>query len=137
MRHFTKDVLRSYMNAKSDQEKSIEKHLLECDKCMDLYLSLLEEVEINRVLSDDFTEVTLHQIEKILPSPPKKKQNTAFIHYLVAAGLTILLTLTGVFQGVLNVTEMQQKQNNPSVTDQLMTKTNDVLEEIKGVHHNE
>ncbi|MGP4041241.1 hypothetical protein ACTWP4_15275 [Gracilibacillus sp. D59] len=137
MNHFSKDALLTYFNSDSDLENEIEKHLLECERCTNLYVSLIEDIEINAELSEDFTDTTVQQIEKILPSPSKTKQNKVVTHYLVAAGLTILLTLTGVFQDALNVTEIQQKQNNGSITDHLMTKTNDVLEEMKGVHHNE
>ncbi|SFL86566.1 hypothetical protein SAMN04487943_104392 [Gracilibacillus orientalis] len=137
MTHIGKDALLSYMNSDSDQENMIEDHLLECETCTNMYVTLIEDIEVNGELSDDFTDITLQQMEKILPSPPKANQNKVVTHYLVAAGLTIFLTLTGVFQGALNVTEIQQKQNTGLITEHLMTKTNDVLEGMKGVHHNE
>ncbi len=136
MKHITKESLLTYIKAESNQEREIENHLLECEACTDIYFSIVEEVEMNGVLSDDFTDVTLHQIEQKSPAPSKKKHSNVFVHYLVAAGLTILLTLTGVFQGALNVSDIQQ-QKGGSITNHLMTKTTGVLKEIKGVHHNE
>ncbi|MFD2656150.1 hypothetical protein [Gracilibacillus thailandensis] len=136
MKHMTRDALLAYINAESNQETEVENHLLECETCTDLYLSIVEEVEMNSGVSADFTDDTLQQLEIRLPAPPQKKQNHVFIHYLVAAGLTILLTITGVFQGALDVSDIQQKKGG-SITDHLMTKTDNVLQEIKGVHRHE
>ncbi|MDX8046208.1 hypothetical protein SH601_09415 [Gracilibacillus sp. S3-1-1] len=136
MTHITKDMLRSYIEGETEYAEHIDQHLLECDECVALYMSVLDDIEMNSTLSSDFTDKTIQQIEKTTVTPKRNKKNHLLVHYLVAAGLTMLLTVSGVFQGVTNMSDMKL-DNDGSFTDELMTKTLDLLDNIKGESHNE
>src|SRR5699024_3759176 len=113
----------------------IENHIYTCDTCMDIYLSMLDSHPITGTISEDFTDQVVEKINKRHPSqmntPRQSKPRKAVAHYFLAAGLTIILTVSGIFQGMLDVTNNEQMKNRSSITKQLMQNTNQLLDQLK------
>ncbi|WP_163536218.1 zf-HC2 domain-containing protein [Gracilibacillus sp. YIM 98692] len=142
MEHLSKDILKLYMNHELDVEEQerTESHLYDCDDCLNVYLALIESQTLKHSVSDDFTDQTVSKIYSQTKShqkskkPYSSKNRKLITHYFLAAGLTIVLMLTGIFQTVLDVTNDYQVETSTSITDQLMQKTNTLLDYMKGDH---
>ncbi|SDM50180.1 anti-sigma factor family protein [Sediminibacillus halophilus] len=121
------------------RQQQIEAHLESCEQCFDHYLALLDQWEPPGHLADPFTESTIDKInvQQVLPrmdrqknsSSPSKEVKTVS-HYLLAAGLTIVLMASGIFQGVLHITDQTSLNSRPSMTDSLMQKTDSWLTQL-------
>lgn len=83
----------------------MEEHLYECDQCLNIFLSLIDENEIEevgKVISEDFTDNIMMNIKNLTPINKKKAKRSKlpqdfFIYYTAVASVTILLTAGGVF----------------------------------------
>ena len=83
----------------------MEEHLYECDQCLDIFLSLIDENEIEEagdIISKEFTDDLMMNIKKLTPINKKKAikpklPQDFFIYYTAVASVTILLTAGGVF----------------------------------------
>ena len=80
-------------------------HLYECDQCLNIFLSLIDENEIEeagKIISQDFTDDLIMNVKGLTPinknikRKPKLPQDF-FIYYTAVASVTILLTAGGVF----------------------------------------
>lgn len=87
----------------------MEEHLFQCDECMDTFLSLIDEEEVENAeyfVPEDFAENLMKNIEKITPINQSRKKPTRkkrmfpkdfFLYYTATAAVAIVLTATGVF----------------------------------------
>ncbi|UOR13428.1 anti-sigma factor family protein [Halobacillus amylolyticus] len=123
MNHVAKEVLQMYLaNELNDVERiGVEDHLDECEHCFHRYMASLHLVDTDSLMSSSFTEETMHEIHK--KTPAQGRQNKTFIHYAIAAGLTIVLMGSGVFQHVFTVFDGEQFHNRPSITEKVMEET--------------
>ncbi|WP_153463654.1 MULTISPECIES: anti-sigma factor [Sediminibacillus] len=138
------EELWPYIEETVDDQKQqqIEAHLETCAQCFDRYLALLDQWEAPGHLADSFTEATIDKlnVQQVLPQKDGQKTSSSISrevktisHYLLAAGLTILLMASGIFQGVLHVTDKTNIHSRPSMADSLMQKTDSWLTQlIKG-----
>lgn len=134
-----------------------ESHLYTCDQCMDLYVQivteheealpdLLHEKTFTNAVMDEIMKSTAEQYDQLEDKPhsliaedttkdqyqvskKKKKrydQSSAF-HYLLAAGMTVILMVSGAFHSVIEIAETVQssqfQKEKTSVTEDLMDKT--------------
>ena len=111
MRHYDKlQWIKYKKNQVEPREKEeMEDHLYTCDKCMDVFLSTIEEDEIEEAsysISEDFTENIMKKISNIslMERPRKKKRviNDFFLYYGAVAAVAIILTAGGVFGGLVD-----------------------------------
>ncbi|WP_409252729.1 hypothetical protein V1502_02035 [Bacillus sp. SCS-153A] len=117
-----------------------EEHLYSCDQCMEIYLTALEAGETSfPELSDDqkFTDNIMTEVQRYkepeVPDTGKKQrfyQQAAF-HYFIAAAMTILLMYTGVFQQLTGFAEEFERSSRPSITNELMNKTTNFIENVE------
>ncbi|UOQ92513.1 zf-HC2 domain-containing protein [Halobacillus shinanisalinarum] len=123
MKHVAQEVLQMYLaNELSDGERiEVEDHLDECEHCFHRYMTSLHLFDPDFLMSPSFTEDTMNEIRK--KTPAQGKQNKTFIHYAIAAGLTIVLMGSGVFQYVFTVFDEEQFHNGPSITEKMMEGT--------------
>lgn len=91
--------------------QEMEEHIYECNECMDIFLSLINEEEIYKAeetISSDFTSCVMDNIQEIKYKPKitVKKQNTSFKnifgYYVAVAAVTILLTFGGFYSGLVD-----------------------------------
>ncbi len=86
----------------------MEEHLYNCDICMEIFLSLIDEVEINdasKIVPEDFNKNIMKKIEKDKVkkiAPGKKPVKYPFGYFVAVASVTIVLTLGGFFTNLVD-----------------------------------
>ncbi|MDL4842274.1 hypothetical protein [Aquibacillus rhizosphaerae] len=140
MSHISPEKLSDYITNLLNQkeQQAIELHIHSCDVCLSEYLDVIENQTLDVSLSESFTDVTMDKMnhhkqrkEKIQRSS-KLPINKTLTHYVIAAGLTLLLMLTGVFQGFLDMTNSTKIEEHQSFTTQFMNNKNDILDYMEG-----
>lgn len=109
MRHYDYVEWVLYKNNLIDDElhKKMEEHLLLCDECMEIFLSLIDEEDMEKAgafIPEDFTDKVLDSIKNITPikksinkTTKKKIPKDFFIYYAAVASVAIILTAGGFF----------------------------------------
>lgn len=107
MKHYDQVEWVLYKNNLLDNKihEVMEEHLYECDQCLDIFLSLIDDLEIEEagnIISQDFTDNLMMNIKDLTPINKKIKRKSRlprdfFIYYTAVASVTILLTAGGVF----------------------------------------
>lgn len=140
--HYSKENWLQYINGELSSQlmSEMEEHLYSCDQCLFHYLELIAKTDLPAMTNESiFTEKVMQEIEKIPVQSKKVEENQlrktkqgkyfkqTVIHYLLAAGLTIVLVSTGFFGKILESADQFQKDTvyNPStsITEQLFNKT--------------
>jgi hypothetical protein len=130
--HYNMEVWLRYVqdNMPDAEREAVEAHLYSCDLCFDEYLQVIDNWSIPYSLSDDFTDRTVQLMKTTQPilsqpnSLPSKKdfRKNTIVNYLLAAGLTIVLMFTGIFQYMITISEKLYEHDEP-LTEQIMNKT--------------
>jgi hypothetical protein len=112
MKHYDYIEWVLYKNNLLDSKihEEMEEHLLLCDECMDIFLSLIDESEIEKagnLVARNFTNQVMDNIKNIRPikKTVKKKikaSNDFFIYYTAVASVAIILTASGFFTKVVD-----------------------------------
>ncbi|MFC7061904.1 zf-HC2 domain-containing protein [Halobacillus seohaensis] len=134
MKHITNEDFVAYMrNELNDSNRSqIEDHLDECEICFLSYIESVTRWNTESELSPSFTDNTLDVLQEKSPAASKKYKSQSkqtLVHYALAAGLTILLMGSGVFQYVFSAFDDEKFQDQPSITEQVLDKRNFWLNE--------
>lgn len=98
---------KSLANEKLDE---MEEHLYNCDICMDIFISLIDEEELelaDKVIPKDFTSnvvdrISKNKIKRIEPKNTKKTFNYQFMYYVAVASVTIFLTMGGFYSNLVD-----------------------------------
>ncbi|MGG0717929.1 hypothetical protein ABE096_10125 [Robertmurraya massiliosenegalensis] len=135
MNHISYDEWKLYVKNELNEvdRERYDDHLYTCDQCLELYLEAVNEVETELpVLSneDDFTNLIMAQVSESKENVPEAKgpfyQKTLF-HYALAVAMTLLFTMSGVFQSITSYVDAVEgpelKESTPSVTEELVNKT--------------
>jgi anti-sigma factor RsiW len=142
MKHVSYEEWLKYVEDELDEEarERYEEHLYSCDHCMEIYLTALETGGTSfPEISDEarFTESVIEEVQQYKeqgePSTAKTQrfyQKAAF-HYIIAAAMTIVLMYTGVFQQLIGFAEEFERSSHPSITNELMNKTADFINEVE------
>ncbi len=88
----------------------MEEHLYNCDICMDIFLSLIgeEEVELaSEIVAENFASDLMNSISKnkikaIEAKMTKRPFNYQFMYYVAVASVTIFLTMGGFYTGLVD-----------------------------------
>jgi len=112
MEHYDYIEWLLYKNKMLPKEKldEMEQHLYNCNTCMEIFLSLIDEEEVEDVekfISDDFTAKIIKNIPKLKTGKLKVKQkkkifNYQFGYYVAVASVTIILTLGGFYTNLVD-----------------------------------
>ncbi len=112
MKHYDYIEWLLYKNEMLSKEKSeeMEQHLYNCNTCMEIFLSLIDEKENEKageLISDDFTLKIINNIPKDKGSKPKTKNakkafNYQFGYYVAVASVTVILTLGGFYTNLVD-----------------------------------
>lgn len=88
----------------------MEDHLYNCDKCLEIFLSIISEDEIENIssiIADSFTDNVIEEIsrEKIKTIDKRKPGKTSinFGYYVAVAAVTIILTTSGLFNNMVDL----------------------------------
>lgn len=152
MKHYDQVEWSLYKNNLLDEKiyEAMEEHLYECDQCLDTFLSLIDENEIEeagKVISVDFTDNLMMSIKNIRPITKKIKRKSKlpkdfFIYYTAVASVTILLTAGGVFGKLVesvpqistNINIQEEKiANNPiyNLSEDITNKTSNFINDFQ------
>lgn len=111
MKHYDYVEWLLYKNNLISLEKKIEmeEHLYNCDDCLEIFLSIIDEDEIENAkeyVPEDFTNNVLKKISKnkVKKIQPKnnKRSYIQFGYYVAVASVTIFLTMGGFFTNLVD-----------------------------------
>lgn len=155
MKHYDYIEWLFYKNGMMSEEKSeeMEQHLSNCDTCMEIFLSLIDENEEEKageIISDDFASKVISNVPKIKQSNKKKKQtkrafNYQFGYYAAVASVTIILTLSGFYVNLVDAVpkvsatiEFTEKDSNKisDFSNRLVDSTSSLLLSIENTENN-
>jgi len=147
---FYKDKLIS-----EDKEIEMEEHLYNCDQCLEIFLSIIDEDEIEATSSlvpEDFTENLVDKISqekvKTIEKGKEKRESINFGYYVAVASVTIILTTAGLFNNIVDSvpkisTEIQASSNiekpNPvhEYSERIVDKTSKFIDDIENIEERE
>lgn len=129
MQHLSEEKLRRYVGGtlQEEEQAEVEEHFSECDDCFDSYLLMLES---DSPLQSAFTDDTVERIVREHPTFQQKKETNMLAHYLVAAGFTLLLMMSGVFNLVTDSVDPDSFEQKPSFTEQIMDESSSLIDKI-------
>ncbi|MCA0972509.1 zf-HC2 domain-containing protein [Halobacillus litoralis] len=129
MKHMEEQQMMRYIDGElTEKEQSvIESHFADCDDCFDEYLQMLDQ---SSPLSDSFTEEAVARIVQEHPTFKQNKKSNVLAHYLVAAGFTLLLMVSGVFSFMSDSIDEEEFKQQTSFSEQMMEKTGSLIDEI-------
>jgi hypothetical protein len=120
MSHYTQQEWIEFKKQRLAEEKQLqmEQHLRVCDSCMDVWLGLIDQEEINaatEVIPDDFSRKTMKLVQaQAKPvsslSSNVNKRRRLLAYYTAAAAITLMLVSGGVFQTIVNGLAYRQTQ---------------------------
>lgn len=109
MEHYSKIKWLEFANELiiEEERSKMEVHLLSCEECLNSYLEILEEKELEKVhqfIPPDFPDRVMNEIDKKakLNRTGLKSRRNIFIYYTAAACITLFLMGSGAFNLVLN-----------------------------------
>jgi hypothetical protein len=112
--HFSRREWENYIKSRltEDETALMEGHLLECEDCLETFLSTIDDEEIALAagqLSPDFTNTvmaktkTLQRQNSTLPRRDRRTGTNLFMYYVAASIVTLMLMSVGVFQSMMNI----------------------------------
>lgn len=112
MKHYDYIEWLFYKNKMLPKEKldEMEQHLYNCNTCIKIFLSLIDDDEVEdagKFISDDFTAKIIKNIPKLKTDKSRLKQkrkifNYQFGYYAAVASVTIVLTLGGFYTNLVD-----------------------------------
>ena len=153
MKHYDYIEWIFYKKKVLSEEKmtEMEEHLYTCDDCMNIFFSLIDDEEVEKAeksLSLDFTANIMINIEnmKYMPKPKvsksKIRSKDILIYYMAVASVTIVLTLGGFYNGLVDMvpyvtqsTTINQNINLPNmvadISGKIVNKTSDFINDFE------
>lgn len=94
----------------SEKLDEMEEHLYNCDICMDIFLSLIDDEELeeaSELVPENFTSnlvenIIKNKVKAIEPKMNKKAFNYQFMYYVAVASVTIFLTMGGFYTNLVD-----------------------------------
>ncbi|MFD1020774.1 zf-HC2 domain-containing protein [Thalassobacillus hwangdonensis] len=134
MKHLTETQLSAYLSETMDESEklALEHHLEQCESCFHDYLTAMEEWDPAITLSGSFTDEVMTVIgDQVAPSQPASSKKRMWINFSAAAGLTLILTVSGLFHEMVSFADQKEFKQAPSITEKMMTQTNELLDGMK------
>ena len=109
MKHYSESEWQTYKQHLTNKAESeiIENHLLDCDQCLVLFLSLTDELDSARakaIIPSDFTRSTMAFIHHSQNQPrnvrSRDKIKRLLSYYVAASAVTLMLMSSGFFATV-------------------------------------
>ncbi len=136
-----------------EKQNEMEEHLFNCDECMEIFLSLIDEEEINeasKIVPEHFNQ---NIIKKISITKVKKFESTKkpvkypFGYFVAVASVTIVLTLGGFFTNLVDTVpnisasvSMLEKPDKPNrifnFSERIVNSTSKFIGSIENIDRN-
>lgn len=131
----------------------MEEHLYSCDECMEIFLSLIDEEEINAasdIVPVDFNKSIMCKIQSTKVKkiqPIRKPVKYSFGYFVAVASVTIVLTLGGVFTNLVDTVpnisasvSMLENRENPNIimnlSEKIVNRTSKFIGSIENIERN-
>ena len=137
-----------------DMHDEMQEHLSNCDICMDIFLSLIDEKEIlaaEDIIQKDFNDKVINKISenkiKVLKSKDNKRAfNYQFGYYVAVAAVTIILTFSGAYTNLVDsvpkitksieISEVQRPNVIVNFSEKIVNSTSAFLGSIENIERN-
>lgn len=133
MTHISKEKWLTYANNKlnEDERETYEAHLYQCDHCLEVYMEVIETVDMT---TPNLTTETI--IDHVLPKQTAAKEGgyrKTFLHYTVAAAMTILLMSSGLFTQLININHDIETNNShkTSFVQNILNSSFSIIDQVK------
>lgn len=131
---FTKEQIVRYINdqLKEEERQRFEDHLYDCDHCLSIYSEALDEWTSVLLQSESFTDDVMARIKGKEQREGKTSRYQPLIHYTIAAGFTLMLMFTGVFEQLTTFVsdDMLQAEQPGAISNKMMDRTIEVIEKF-------
>lgn len=122
MKHYDHIEWIFYKKKVLSEEKmmEMEEHLYTCDECLDIFLSLIDNDEVEEAeksIPIDFTNNIMTEVQNVKHMPkvktnrPIKKYKEIFTYYVAVAAVTIVLTMGGFYTRLVDTLPNVAKSN--------------------------
>lgn len=152
MNHVTEQQFQAYIadTLSTEDRTVIEDHMYHCDLCLEQYMTCIEHEAMNLPALPDDAEWTEHMMniisDKSMEQPVAESSQSIitkrFIHYTIAASITLCLMVSGAFQGVVGWTSSfsdLSQRDSKSVSQHIVDRTFQWIdlqyEHLKEVEH--
>ncbi|MBP1925079.1 hypothetical protein J2Z76_000936 [Sedimentibacter acidaminivorans] len=155
MKHYDYIEWLLYKNKMLTKEKldEMEQHLFNCDTCMEIFLTLIDEEEVRsagKFVTNNFTSNVIEKMPKLKIVKHKKKQkkkifNYQFGYYVAVASVTIILTFGGFYTDLVDIVpklsasiKVPNKSTNiiANFSDSIVDSTSSFLFSIENIDRN-
>lgn len=133
MNHYAEEQIQAYIqDTLTEIERTMfEEHVFSCDICLEYYMKWIDENEHylpNMTDTDGFADEVMGRLPDQFPIVNQKKASVSerfrpFVHYAIAASITLFLMFSGVFQGMTGIAstiDETPKQESTSLTQRIM-----------------
>lgn len=136
-----------------EKQDEMEEHLFNCDECMEIFLSLIDEEEINEasnIVPEDFNKnimmkISNTKVKKIVAT--KKPVKYPFGYFVAVASVTIVLTLGGFYTNLVDAVpnisasvNMLEKHDKPNrifnFSERIVNGTSKFIVSIENIDRN-
>lgn len=159
MKHYDELEWLFYKERVVSEEKynEMENHLYECDECMNIFLSLIDNEEINsaeEIISDNFTGSVMDNIKSFKNKSISKVERTnmrfknIFGYYVAVAAVAIILTWGGFFSSLVDTLPKAAKSainentlNTPNIvfniSEKIVNRTSNFIDNFQNINRRE
>jgi anti-sigma factor RsiW len=132
--HTTRENMSAYIrNQLPDAGRAaFEEHLYGCQACLETYMEQLGEDQDVLPYLQDAESLTSRIMEQVVPR--KRWFQSSFFHYGIAAAIMLVLTASGLFQGLSWEPEERNtasEERAVSYSERIMNQTITVIGQIK------
>lgn len=138
MNHYTEQAWKQYVEERlsPDTLSEMELHLYQCDECLTMYMTSLEQMETVLPIMEMDTQGYVDAIIARTTGTKRSWYHSTMLHYGIAAAATLILVATGFFHGISqeldsvgsfkpanSINTSSSLQTDKPISDQLLNKT--------------
>lgn len=138
MNHYTEEAWKQYVEERlsPDHLSEMELHLYQCDECLTMYMTGLEQMETILPIMERDTQGYVDAIIARTTGTKRSWYRSTMLHYGIAAAATLILVATGFFHGISQeldsvgsfkpanaINSSSSLQTDKPISDQLLNKT--------------
>lgn len=138
MNHYNEQAWKQYVEERlsPDTLSEMELHLYQCDECLTMYMTCLEQMEAILPIIEKDTQGYVDAIIARTTGTKRSWYHSTMLHYGIAAAATLILVATGFFHGISqeldsvgtfkptnSINTSSSLQTDKPISDQLLNKT--------------
>ncbi|MDF2647904.1 MAG: hypothetical protein K0Q73_3709 [Paenibacillus sp.] len=138
MNHYNERAWKQYVEERlsPDTLSGMELHLYQCDECLTMYMTCLEQMETVLPIMERDTQGYVDAIIARTTGTKRSWYHSTMLHYGIAAAATLILVATGFFHGISqeldsvgsfkpanSINTSSSLQIDKPISDQLLNKT--------------